>query len=50
MRCGRRTLNPARAAGLATHHGMLAPGAEANFTVLNPAGEVMKTIVRGRGF
>ncbi len=44
------SLNPARAAGLASHHGMLAPGADATFTVLNPAGEVLKTVVRGRGF
>jgi N-acetylglucosamine-6-phosphate deacetylase len=42
------TLNPARAAGLA-QMGQLAPGAEASFTVLSPAGEVRKTIVRGRG-
>jgi N-acetylglucosamine-6-phosphate deacetylase len=44
------TLNPARAVGLAGHHGVLAAGADANFTVLSPAGEVLKTIVRGRGF
>jgi N-acetylglucosamine-6-phosphate deacetylase len=44
------TLNPARAVGLAGRHGVLAPGGEADFTVLNPAGEVLKTIVRGRGF
>jgi N-acetylglucosamine-6-phosphate deacetylase len=44
------TLNPARAMGLASHHGLLASGAEANFTVLSPAGEVIKTIVAGRGF
>ena len=45
------TLNPARAVGLAAHHGiLLAKGADANFTVLSPAGEVLKTIVRGRGF
>jgi N-acetylglucosamine-6-phosphate deacetylase len=43
------TLNPARAAGLPAH-GVLAPGAEADFTVLSPSGEVLKTIVRGRGF
>jgi N-acetylglucosamine-6-phosphate deacetylase len=40
------TLNPARAAGLA--HGVLAPGAEANIVVMNPDGEVRRTIVRGR--
>lgn len=44
------SLNPARAAGLAAHHGLLARGGDATFTVLNPAGEVLKTIVRGRGF
>ena len=43
------TLNPTLAAGLA-HHGHLTPGAEANLVVLNPSGEVQKTIVRGRGF
>jgi N-acetylglucosamine-6-phosphate deacetylase len=44
------TLNPARAAGLSRHHGILTQGAEADFTVLSPAGEVLTTIVRGRGF
>jgi N-acetylglucosamine-6-phosphate deacetylase len=44
------TLNPARAVGLAAHHGVLTQGAEADFAVLTPAGEVLKTIVRGRGF
>jgi N-acetylglucosamine-6-phosphate deacetylase len=44
------TLNPARAVGLAAHHGILAKGAAADFTVLNSAGEVLKTIVRGQGF
>jgi N-acetylglucosamine-6-phosphate deacetylase len=44
------TLNPARAVGLARHHGVLAQGADADFTVLSPTGEVLKTIVRGRGF
>ena len=42
------TLNPARAVGLA-QHGHFAPGAEANIVVFSPAGEVRKTIVRGRG-
>jgi len=41
------TLNPARAVGLDGHHGVLAQGAHADFTVLNSAGEVLKTIVRG---
>jgi len=44
------TLNPARAVGLARHHGVLAQGADSNFTVLSPEGKVLKTIVRGRGF
>jgi N-acetylglucosamine-6-phosphate deacetylase len=43
------TLNPARAAGLALHHGVLAPGAHADFTVLSTAGDVLKTVVRGKG-
>lgn len=43
------TLNPARAVGLAGSH-VLAAGAEADFTVLSSAGEVLKTIVAGRGF
>jgi N-acetylglucosamine-6-phosphate deacetylase len=42
------TLNPAQAVGLSQQHGILAPGAEANFVVLSPNGEVQKTIVRGR--
>ena len=41
------TFNPARAAGL-SQQGVLAPGAEANFVVLGPTGDVQKTIVRGR--
>ena len=44
------TLNAAKAVGLADRHGVLARGAEANFTVMNSSGEVLKTIVRGRGF
>lgn len=44
------TLNPARAVRLERHHGALAKGANADFTVLTPAGEVMKTIVGGRGY
>jgi N-acetylglucosamine-6-phosphate deacetylase len=43
------TLNPARAAGL-EKLGALAKGADADFTVLSPAGEVRKTMVRGQGF
>jgi N-acetylglucosamine-6-phosphate deacetylase len=44
------TLNPARAAGLADQYGALASGAEASFVVLSLAGDVRKTIVRGKGF
>jgi N-acetylglucosamine-6-phosphate deacetylase len=40
------TLNPACAVGLG-HYGVLAAGAEADFTVLTPAGDVIKTIVHG---
>jgi N-acetylglucosamine-6-phosphate deacetylase len=36
--------------GLSKSHGVLAHGADADFTVLSPAGDVLKTIVRGRGF
>ncbi len=42
------TVNPARAVGLAQHHGVLAPGAEANLVVLNSSGDVRRTFVRGR--
>ena len=44
------TLNPAQAVGLSAHHGVLVQGANADFTVLTPAGEVLKTIILGRGF
>ena len=44
------TLNPARAVGLSTQHGVLAPGASADFLVMSSTGEVLKTIVCGRGF
>jgi N-acetylglucosamine-6-phosphate deacetylase len=44
------TLNPARAVGFAANYGVLTKGANADFTVLTPAGEVMKTIVGGRGY
>ena len=40
------TLNPARVAGLA-NRGKLAAGAEADFVVLSPSGEVRKTIMHG---
>ena len=42
------SLNPAKAVGMASNRGVIAQGADADFTVLNPAGEVMKTIVGGR--
>jgi len=44
------TLNPARSVGLATERGVLASGMQADFIVLSKQGEVLKTIVRGRGF
>jgi N-acetylglucosamine-6-phosphate deacetylase len=44
------TLNPARAVGMAGTRGLLAKGSDADFTVLSSTGEVMKTIVGGRGF
>jgi N-acetylglucosamine-6-phosphate deacetylase len=43
------TLNPARAVGLAAKHGVLAPDADADFTVLSMAGEVLRTLVHGQG-
>ena len=42
------TWNPANAVNLLTTQGKLAPGAEANFVVLNGSGDVVKTIVGGR--
>jgi N-acetylglucosamine-6-phosphate deacetylase len=42
------TLNPARAIGLPGQAGMLAVGAPADIVALNSAGEVVKTVVRGR--
>lgn len=44
------TLNPARATGVSARHGVLTPGAFADFAVLSATGEVLKTIVGGRGF
>ncbi len=43
------TLNPARVAGF-TNRGKLAVGAEADFVVLSPSGEVRKTIIHGEIF
>jgi N-acetylglucosamine-6-phosphate deacetylase len=40
------TLNPARVTGL-SNRGKLEAGAEADFVVLNPSGEVRNTIIRG---
>jgi N-acetylglucosamine-6-phosphate deacetylase len=42
------TLNPAKAVGVENDCGALAPGASADFTVLNASGEVLKTIMAGR--
>ena len=39
--------NPARVAQL-TNKGSLAPGADADFVVLSPAGEVLRTFIAGR--
>jgi len=44
------TLNPAQAVTMSDNHGVLARGANADFVVMSPAGEVLKTIVAGRGF
>jgi len=44
------TLNPAQAVGMSGNFGVLACGAHADFTVLSPDGNVLKTIVGGRGF
>jgi N-acetylglucosamine-6-phosphate deacetylase len=41
------TLNAARAAGL-KNHGRIVAGAKANLILLNPAGEVQKTIIGGQ--
>ena len=43
------TLNPAQAVGLSANLGSLASGSRADFVVMNPAGDVLKTIVAGRG-
>jgi N-acetylglucosamine-6-phosphate deacetylase len=44
------TLNPAKAVGMEADRGVLASGANADFTVLSSSGEVLKTIVGGRGY
>ena len=43
------TLNPAQAVSLSTKYGKLAAGTEANFVVLSPTGDVIKTVVGGAG-
>jgi N-acetylglucosamine-6-phosphate deacetylase len=42
------SLNAARAVGLVGTHGILQVGARADFTVLSPSGDVIKTIVGGK--
>jgi N-acetylglucosamine-6-phosphate deacetylase len=43
------SLNPAQAAGLSGGYGKLSPGVPADFVVLSPTGDVLKTVVAGRG-
>lgn len=43
------TLNPAQAVGLSQQHGKLAAEAEATLVVLSATGDVLKTVVGGRG-
>lgn len=43
------TKNPASAVGFSADFGTLSVGTTASFTVLNSAGEVLKTVVAGRG-
>lgn len=44
------TWNPANAVGLSMSHGKLAVGGRADLVVLSRSGEVLKTIVAGKGF
>jgi len=44
------TLNPARTAGLNENRGVLAEGARADFIAISSSGEVLKTVVGGRGY
>lgn len=44
------TVNAARAVGMSEDRGILAAGRQADFVVLSPTGEVLKTVVAGRGF
>jgi N-acetylglucosamine-6-phosphate deacetylase len=41
------TLNPSQAAGVSPRKGVLAPGADADFVVLSPKGQLIKSIVAG---
>ena len=43
------TLNPARVVGVSGRHGVLAPGTDADFVVLSPQHEVIRTVVGGMG-
>lgn len=44
------TANPAGAVGMAGLYGTLKPGARADFAVLSSQGEILKTIVGGKGY
>jgi N-acetylglucosamine-6-phosphate deacetylase len=44
------TWNPANAVGLSKTHGKLVAGGKASFVVLSPSGDVLKTVVDGKGF
>lgn len=44
------TLNPAKAVGLSGTYGQLAVGSAADFVVMSPEGDVLKTVVGGQGF
>jgi N-acetylglucosamine-6-phosphate deacetylase len=44
------TFNAAKAVGMSQQHGILAAGADADFVVMSSTGEVIRTIVGGRGF
>jgi N-acetylglucosamine-6-phosphate deacetylase len=42
------TINPARCAGIADTHGVIAPGRTADIVVVTPVGEIVATIVAGQ--
>jgi N-acetylglucosamine-6-phosphate deacetylase len=44
------TLNPANAVGLSGTYGQLVVGSVADFVVMSPEGDVLKTVVGGQGF